>query len=193
MNWPPEPPTWVWGYLDNDTMSDWSDNTNTLYLNESLLGPYLQGVVATWRCPADPSSSVFSGQRLPRVRSYAMNNYLNPFDWGVPVRWKIARKMSDLKPSETFVLIDEREDSIEDGYFVVDMDNAGVGIHSVPRNSHANGATLSFADGHSEWRKWLDPRTTPPLKKHGFVGVTSGGPANPDSLWLRTKTTHLDR
>lgn len=184
--------TWVSGWLQLGTV-DWPDNTNTLYLIDGLLGPYLSASSAVWHCPADPSRTLHSGQWLLRARSYSMNNYLNSVDRGVLDPWKIIRKVTDMtdpSPASTFVLIDEREDSIEDCFFVVDMQNQGAPVASVPRSAHHGAGTLSFADGHAELKKWRDPRTNPPLNPTGFVGIYNSDPRiNRDIAWLRERTT----
>lgn len=88
-----------------------------------------------------------------------------------------------------FVFIDEREDSIEDSVFTVDMHNEPAVMGHVPRSAHNGAGTLSFADGHAELKKWRDPRTNPPLKKRGFVETRSSAPSNRDVLWLRARTS----
>lgn len=103
---------WVKGWLDNDSSTNWTDNTNTLYLKNSLLAPYLGESVGVWKCPTDRSMSTIYGQRLPRVRSYSMNDYLSTPTRGNASSWKIIRKTTDivrLSPSEIFVIIDERQ------------------------------------------------------------------------------------
>ena len=184
--------TWVRGWLQLGK-ADWADNTNTLYLINSHLGTYLSYSTGVWHCPADKSSTLHSGRPLLRVRSYSMNNYLNSPDRGVSDPWKIIRKVTDMTfppPCSTFVIIDEREDSIQDCYFVVDMENAGAPIVTVPRSAHNGAGTLSFGDGHSELKKWRDPRTCPALNPTGFVEILqSERPANMDGVWLRERTT----
>ena len=71
----PGGPSWVLGWLENNPNYEWPDNTNILHLKNSLLAPYLASAVPLWRCPSDPSGSIFGGQRLPRVRSYSMNEH----------------------------------------------------------------------------------------------------------------------
>ena len=115
--------TWVRGWLDI-TRLDWPDNGNADYLRTSLIASYLRQSVGIWRCPADPSQAQLNGQMLQRVRSYSMNYYLNDPD-GVPNDpWKHILRTGDMvnpSPSQTFVFIDEREDSIDDSVFGVDM------------------------------------------------------------------------
>ncbi len=106
----------MWGWLDPG--ENWPDKTNTVYLTESLLAPYLARSIPVWRCPGDRSTTRFGSVRLPRVRSYAMNNFLNSLN---PEPWDpfdVFRRRTDMirpGPSMTFVFIDEREDSIQDG------------------------------------------------------------------------------
>ena len=75
--------------------------------------------------------------------------------------WRIYRKESDFVdpgPSNTFVFLDEREDSINDGMFVVDMggfpgDGTAYRIVDIPASYHNGSGGFSFADGHSETKK----------------------------------------
>jgi prepilin-type processing-associated H-X9-DG protein len=96
--------------------------------------------------------------------------------------------MSDLAnpgPAQTWVFIDERENSINDGWFAVDMYNqlnAATWV-DLPAIRHNRGAVLSYADGHSEFKKWRDSRT--------IAEMTPGtaSPNNPDIAWLQQRTT----
>jgi prepilin-type processing-associated H-X9-DG protein len=54
---------------------------------------------------------------------------------------------------------------------------------SKPRSSHSGAGTLSFADGHAELKKWIDPRTRLPSYYQGPVNP------NPDITWLQQRTT----
>jgi hypothetical protein len=46
---------------------------------------------------------------------------------------------------------------------------------------------FSFADGHSEIRKWRDGRTTPPINKSLQLHVKSEN--NKDVMWLQERCT----
>jgi hypothetical protein len=48
---------------------------------------------------------------------------------------------------------------------------------------------LSFADGHSEIKRWLDNRTMPPLVKGGLVADIVSSPNNKDVIWLQERCT----
>ena len=85
-------------------------------------------------------------------------------------------------PSTAFVFIDERADSINDGFFVIDMVDAGpqAQIGNIPADYHNGCSSVSFADGHVENHKWLDPRTEQrPYQPYLVV------PNDPDIAWLQ--------
>jgi hypothetical protein len=50
---------------------------------------------------------------------------------------------------------------------------------------------FSFADGHSELRRWRDSRTMPPLTigANPLFDHTSSSPGNPDVAWLQDHST----
>ncbi len=84
----------------------------------------------------------------------------------------------------TFVILDEREDSINDGTFFTRPDQPGY-LEDVPANYHGNAGGLSFADGHSEIHKWTAAWITQPIQSskindHNLVGDPGVG----DVYWL---------
>lgn len=188
--------TWVSGWLDFNNNN--THNTNILYLLDprfAQIGPYVK-TVGIYRCPADTSTAPFGAERLPRVRSVSMNawmNYLFFVDIG-QAEYIIFRKYSDIvrpPPSMAWVLIDEREDSINDGLFQTDLINRGAGARIVdyPASYHGNAAGILFADGHAEIKRWRDPRTTPPLKRNGLIPLGVASPNNPDVAWLQERSS----
>jgi prepilin-type N-terminal cleavage/methylation domain-containing protein/prepilin-type processing-associated H-X9-DG protein len=69
------------------------------------------------------------------------------------------KKVSDINrpgPSQAFVFIDEGI-TIDDGYFAVKVNQAE--WQNYPATRHGGAASLSFADGHSEIYKWIEPST----------------------------------
>jgi len=191
--------TWVQGWLSLAG----PDNTNTLYLQQSYLAPYVKNSIDIWRCPADKSTAdVGGGVRLPRVRSISMNHFLNPPNWPQVPDYRIIRRISDMTdpgPSMTFVLLDERQESINDGTFSVSLHfdrsdpNSWVLI-DYPASYHNGAGGLDFADGHAELHKWLDGRTRPPTRQNYLFPITgldgTPSPKNPDVLWLQDRATH---
>jgi hypothetical protein len=96
-------------------------------------------------------------------------------------------------PAKTWVLIDERQESINDGFFVVTMNQRGAGCYIVdfPASYHNGAGGLNFADGHSEIHKWRDPRTTPPFRDNFNLSLNIPSPNNQDIAWLQERTTGL--
>jgi prepilin-type processing-associated H-X9-DG protein len=114
--------------------------------------------------------------------------------WFGDTSFRVYRKLSDMTipgPSMTWVLVDEHPDSINDGFFCVDMTGypnpASAKLPDFPASYHNGACGFAFADGHSEIKKWTDPRTMPPVKK---VTVTTVNQANNvDVIWLWNHTT----
>jgi len=91
-------------------------------------------------------------------------------------------------------LLDEREDSINDGEFCVSM--AGYPdrpqlfyIVDYPAGYHNRAGGFSFADGHSEIRKWVDNRTIPKLKTGQLLDLNVASPNNKDVVWMQERST----
>ena len=157
----------------------------------------ISATASFWRCPSDPSSSLFGGQRLPRVRSYSMNGYMDSTPGRIDMLdWKIFQQSTGIPvPSELFVMIDEREDTIVNGFFVVDMGNPRPLMYSAPRSAHNGGGVLGFADGHVIRKKWLDLASWPCVSPRGLgaghgtdhIDRIDGAPR--DLGWLQEHTT----
>ena len=187
--------TWVDGWLE--WTSSVPDNTNTQHLVRSLLWRYHQSV-GVWRCPGDKSTSRHGPNFWPRVRSVSMNGWLN-WTWDAnsgpfgDTQHKVIRKISDMvdpPPAKTFVLLDERADSIDDGYFAVFMQTGKDAVlGNIPASYHAGAGALNFADGHSEIHRWLHPDTRPPMRSDRKTDWMKPSPNNPDVAWLQERTT----
>jgi prepilin-type N-terminal cleavage/methylation domain-containing protein/prepilin-type processing-associated H-X9-DG protein len=181
------------------------DNTNTLNLKGSLLSPYIQSI-GVWHCPGDQSQSTIGSRRYPHVRSVSMNNWIGNYDArtgmvtentpGFRVFKKVA-EMADPGPAGTFLLLDEREDSINDASYLTYMDGFAPGnpsackISDYPASYHNGAGGLNFCDGHAEVHKWTDVRTKPPLKKDTHLSALPAHPSpnNPDIFWLQQRAS----
>jgi prepilin-type processing-associated H-X9-DG protein len=123
----------------------------------------------------------------------AFMNYIFTVDIGQN-EYIIYRKYSDIvrpSPAMAWVLIDEREDSINDGLFQIDVRSRGSAARIVdyPAGYHGSAAGVLFADGHAEIKKWRDSRTVPPLQRNGLIPLGVASPNNPDVAWLQERTT----
>jgi hypothetical protein len=195
--------TWVLGWLDFSgglTVANLPgpSNTNTALLTlYSPLAPYLGRVASVFKCPADTSLS-FGTRGAPRVRSVSMNGYVGARSAPWNAGYRQMTTMDAIHPStpaETFVFIEEREDSINDGWFIVDMsgfDPPNPGAHRLvdfPADWHDRGLYLSFADGHAEYWRWQDPRTMPRHRRGSGIVLGVASPNNPDVTRLQAATT----
>jgi len=195
---------WLRGNLNYNIAN--TDNTNIQNLinpnppYDAKLGPYTQEP-QIYKCPADKSKS---GGRTgpPRVRSISMSQAIGPNRAGTETgrgqwlpfpEYRVFLKESqvtDPSPSMLWVFIDEHPDSINDGGFGVQMPNGAAATRwvDVPATFHNGAGGLSFADGHSEIRKWVVQSAIPPVS---YVGLSAliNSPNNLDVLWLATRTS----
>jgi prepilin-type processing-associated H-X9-DG protein len=197
--------TWVRGFLAYNTSA--SDNTNTIFLKTGLFAPYLgPNTVSIYKCAGDKSMSTHEGTRYPRVRSVSMNCYISSLgsvttgalgSWATSP-YRVFRKTTDMvKPgtSQTWVLIDEREDSINNSLFALQDDGieplkpAQFAFYNMPASYHGGAGALNFADGHAEIHKWVDPRTSSRIDGQFPFVVGTSSPGNKDLEWLLTRST----
>jgi prepilin-type processing-associated H-X9-DG protein len=104
-------------------------------------------------------------------------------------------KISGLNSTaSTFVFLDEREDSINDGVFFTSANNPSVMI-DIPANRHNGAAGFSFADGHSEMHQWTSAILKLPIQNSPINNVNvSGNPEGlQDSYWLCQHALGLTR
>lgn len=161
-----------------------------------------------WRCPADMSTvNVSSGRERGvkrRVRSMSINTFVGgqcSSSGSVSSGWytedaQLYTKLSNIRiPTRTWVILDEREDSINDSVFIVQMEGikdpnySNFMLVDYPATYHGNAGGFSFADGHSEIKKWQDSRTTPVVKTGTTVDYSTPCPNNPDVKWMRERTS----
>jgi prepilin-type N-terminal cleavage/methylation domain-containing protein/prepilin-type processing-associated H-X9-DG protein len=191
----PNAGNWVTGWLSPEgEAANNTDNTNTTFLlnaTYSQLGPYVKAA-GVYKCVADQSAATINGQRLPRVRSMSMNCWMGPnspaWNAGANPPYHLFAKSTDIVrpgPTDAIVFIDERSDSIDDGYFAIDMVTAQ--LPNLPAGYHNKSSGVTFADGHAEIHKWHDARTVPPLSSRFQKFVPC--PGSRDLLWLQLHAT----
>ncbi|HEV8541970.1 MAG TPA: prepilin-type N-terminal cleavage/methylation domain-containing protein [Verrucomicrobiae bacterium] len=197
LNWGADMRSWIPGWMDFNPNNP--DNTNTLYILNGALGKYVRSV-GSYKCPGDLSTARFGKAILPRVRTVAMNGWVGNGNDLVPwpeysdVGYRHYQKLGDfISPSDIWVLVDEREDSIDDSFCgAVSMVRDELG--NTPAAYHNGACGFMFGDGHAEIHKWLDPRTKPPIVKNQYMdGGVAGGrksqPGNVDIYWIRSRSS----
>ncbi len=153
------------GWIGGQFLVNLTDGTNVNLLKPpyGLLWNYNQSA-GIYKCPAD-QSVVKSGTVTlgPRVRSISLNGNMNGNSWYTEQTkntYFTFRKLTDIRrppPSQAFTFIDEHPSTLDDGYFLVVFDTIIWG--NDPGNYHNGACGLSFADGHSEIKRWRDPDT----------------------------------
>lgn len=207
-----DPAAWVPGILDFSpaNRSNWDV---TYDIQASPLWPYCGKAAGIFKCPADqstivPSSGPFAGHRMPRVRSMSMSHWFGGigahYANDIPVPglrppWRLYFRIDDLVdpgPTMTALFWDQREDTINTGNFAIDMTgwpaspNLTQWRPDLPSFYHGRASGLSFADGHSEIRRWKDARTMPPIVKGKVLqNFTRLQPNNRDIIWLQERAT----
>lgn len=200
----PTTPCWVAGVLTLPPKFS-LDNTNTemlvnhrAYPFGAYIGDETGNNPTVFKCPADQSTCTIYGHTYPRVRSYSMNNFVgdpsrsegsdpnpitNPGQHAS--KYPTFEKLANMRgPSQTFLVLDERQDSINDGVFFTQPDNPGF-LQDVPSNRHADAGGFSFADGHSEIHRWYSAYINQPIQPTPINNYDmSGQPGVQDVYWL---------
>ncbi len=188
------PYEWVGGWLDFTAAADnWDIHQN---ITKSILFPYTKNP-EIYKCPSDKSTVNVRGNPLPRVRTMSMQAFMGGRGNGDPIGYgndgyTIYKKLSDIKnpgPVKTFVFLDEREDSINDGMFVVSMTGFegghGTSFVDKPASYHGGSGALSFADGHSEPKRWSTDVVLRTPKRGEVVPYPTPVSNNADLDWLQ--------
>jgi len=145
----------------------WTD-TDLTNIQRGVLFRYNQSA-SIYKCPADRSTVRDQGV-LPRTRSVSMSIYMNvepdPTDSDYQKCWHKLAQIQKPGPAGALVFIDEHEKSIQQSAFGINAPDRwwlfGTGQWtwiSFPGTRHNNGCTLTFADGHAETWRWLEPNT----------------------------------
>lgn len=174
--------SWITGWLGwnqggSDAGDGGRDNTNILYLVDTRyaqMGTYLSKAAKTFKCPSDNFASPSGPKGVigqQRVRTVAMNAFMNVDGTGGTAynNLKVYKKVSDmnrLKPTGAWVLVDEHPDSVNDGTLFPEasaVQEGGMWVvkgstranwRDYPSSLHNGACGFSYADGHSEIKKW---------------------------------------
>jgi prepilin-type processing-associated H-X9-DG protein len=167
-----------------------------------------------YKCPSDRSMVTTPAGPKPRILTMSMNLFVGGFapprgggsggtdgGWGWAKPFMVYSKLSMINPpSKIFVFLDMREDRVNWSNFMMDMagyyNPSSPSLYKwgtdMPGFYHNRGCGFSFADGHSEMRRWIDPKTTPALSTSGAdpVGASDiSSPGSPDIAWMHDKST----
>jgi prepilin-type N-terminal cleavage/methylation domain-containing protein/prepilin-type processing-associated H-X9-DG protein len=207
----PDSAAWIsaQSYMTWDSASTTTNTSVLLDPLQSSIALYVKSL-GSFKCPSDTYLNPVTGTR---VRSYSVNAGvcgvgLNP---GGSPQWPIGRtyagkgavKLVELMtpgPANTWVMLDEHPDSINDAIFQF---NAGCAPASfvwrdLPGSLHMGACGICFADGHSEIHKWrnvslngssVNP-TALPVKMQYKWYAPSGNyavPQSQDYVWMNDR------
>jgi hypothetical protein len=158
--------------------------TNQSIIRQGKLFPYVVNP-AVYHCPADTIAS----NRFPAVLSYSMNSWMGsrtmnqPDMTGQYQSYRTFVREAEIAAvgatSRLWVLADEDPSTLDDGWFLVTMDNRKP-FASFPGIRHQHGCGLNFADGHTEVFKLRNTNSVPGRVINAF---------NPDWLLFKQMTT----
>ena len=153
--------------------------------------------VGSTKAYKDPADRRVAANGLNKNRSYSMNSWVSELRVGgagnvapyqVNANYTLFRRESDFaaaSPSDVWVMIDEHESGIQDGWFAVDMSGSRTWL-DLPAARHGSAYSLSFADGHAETFKLQQAGlfgTVPTVPVNVAMGATQ--PATADWVKLR--------
>ena len=176
-------------------------NEDLSFVTEGVIKKYVGNSKDVFKCPADKAIITNNrGQKIYRDRSYSMNIFMGGWSgwpFGVDTQWTTYRKIEEIgNPSEKWILLDMRGESINAGNYRVDMagypgDGSKYGFQQDwPGVYHNNATNFSFADGHCDKQRWLDTRTlVPPVP---IPGGRVSSRENLDIAWMQERTTEKD-
>ena len=187
--------TWIQGNAYTDV--------NTTNIQSGPLFVYNKSV-GIYKCQADRSltrdnTPPSGGPNVPRSRSCSMNCYMN---WGAgsgSFARKCWQKLSTIRATATAgVFIDEHEKSIQQNAFGVNRPGDSIfggsawDWVSFPATRHNRGYNLSFADGHAETRRLVEPKSMVINGRPGWLILQpSSGPGDRDVSSLYTTVPEL--
>jgi|ERR1035437_3647843 prepilin-type N-terminal cleavage/methylation domain-containing protein/prepilin-type processing-associated H-X9-DG protein len=162
--------SWVPGGTSAYDVEGLPGATNVANIRAALLYPY-NSSVDIYRCPGD--KDLVAGANVPRVRNYSLNGMMGDSGGtatdvhpGIPSNLKFT-SVRNPGPSTASFFVDEQssssalqsQTSIDDGYYALNYGDTGQVWRNVPASRHGNYGQFSFADGHANKMKWLEPRT----------------------------------
>ncbi len=178
----------------------------------TCLGPYT-GNVKLYKCPSDNLPS----DNGDRIRSISMNPAMmgdlanmgptGAFAAGemakmLGTKWEMFTKTTSLSRigvANVWVFADESMASLNDGFLECNINTPDSrGFPDVPGKYHEGGNCFSFADGHTEYKKWMyhtaDPNASilnAPYAQHVTKNNMGSSGLDMDWKWLQQHTSTL--
>jgi prepilin-type N-terminal cleavage/methylation domain-containing protein/prepilin-type processing-associated H-X9-DG protein len=207
--------------INNGSFNNWVNNvmtwgagggvadisvTNVAWVRSGVLGKYMAGAVNAYKCPADNYVSPQQSSRgyTMRNRSLSMNSIFGRFstskdpgtdptlrgvNWGFQQFMQYLKQTSVRRPAKTWLVLDEHPDTINDGYFI---NNPDVNYwQDIVASYHNRACGFSFADGHSEIKKWFEDSSVYPVKYISPPPIKPFPAARRDFKWYLERTGYV--
>jgi prepilin-type N-terminal cleavage/methylation domain-containing protein/prepilin-type processing-associated H-X9-DG protein len=186
-------PIWIDGSLDFASPA----NTNINLILKGPLYPYSGKSLSIYKCPADRAATgaLPNTRYTPRIRSISMSQVFDFGGWLPATKYAVYSKESGIvRPTKTWVFVDEHPDSINDAACAVqmaDLDATSAQIIDFPASYHNGACGFAFADGHSEIHKWKGKKIKAPVKYQtsSLALNVAAGDSVIDVKWWSDNTT----
>jgi prepilin-type N-terminal cleavage/methylation domain-containing protein/prepilin-type processing-associated H-X9-DG protein len=135
---------WCTGNMKNATHAG-----NETYVSLAQFGPYVGKSGKVFSCTKPDKAPGTATVVFPKYwRNYSMPQKVGSFGTG---QIKFRRMTDFIKPTDTFVFIEEGLESLDDGGWFMGGTAWG---NEKPATYHGQSGGLVFADGHAEMKKW---------------------------------------
>jgi prepilin-type N-terminal cleavage/methylation domain-containing protein/prepilin-type processing-associated H-X9-DG protein len=169
------------------TWGDSDETTNPERLKTGLLGECTAKNVAMYKCPADTMTTIPGGKT--RTRSYSMQRWMG-WNNATDIYQSHLKTTQIKRPTDIFVFLDEHPDSINDGFYACSGPGGETQAWAdLPASFHGGACGFSFADGHTEIKKWKDASTIQPVDRGIKVGGAIQATGGRDIAWVNDRAT----
>jgi prepilin-type N-terminal cleavage/methylation domain-containing protein/prepilin-type processing-associated H-X9-DG protein len=165
-------------------LADWRSNMTDEAKKDAILNgalwPYVKNM-SLYKCPT-VGKIVRSSAHENIFRTYSVSDSMNCKDWPSMGAEMIKKRMNIPNPAYRIVFLDDGGTitSALGGWTVYVKEERW---WDPPPVRHGDGSTFSFADGHSEYKKWNDPRTIEFGKRVPPTAFSENQPGNEDIQW----------
>ena len=152
--------------------------------------PDSASIQAGWLWSYTKNESLYKcpGDRTPNARSVSMSCYMGPavgagpgiVDYADTSFYRFYRLTDLITPDKYFVVLDERSQTINDGFFRVDVFQTygSISVADFPAVYHNKASAFSYSDGHAAMHKWNGP-----IFDKVTVAIGTAAPNDLDAIW----------
>ena len=165
-------------------LADWRSGMTTEQKKDAIyngaMWPYTK-TLHIYKCPT-VGKIVRGGGQEDVFRTYSVSDSMNCKDWPDMGAEMIKKRMNIPNPAYRIVFLDDGGTitSALGGWTVYVQQETW---WDPPPIRHGDGSTFSFADGHSEYHKWTDPRTIEFGKQVPPTAFSPTQAGNEDRRW----------